>query len=72
MGMVRAVLHKDYTDSICRINGKSWTEETKQVWGKATAWRTGQRGTEQSGWPWSEPRAQVQHSWGQRAGKGLV
>ena len=35
--MVRAVFHKDYTDSICRIDEKSWTEETKQVWGKAAA-----------------------------------
>lgn len=36
--MVRAVVPKDYSDSMCRINEKSWTEETKQVWEKATAW----------------------------------
>lgn len=35
--MVRAVLHKDYSDSICKINKKNWTEEMKKVWVKVTA-----------------------------------
>lgn len=34
--MVLAVLHKNYSEGICRINETSWTEETKQVWVKET------------------------------------